>query len=80
VRYFDATEGSCRFELLLNGVRQGESWTASSLSGDWQSHTIQDVAVQPGDAITINAAAEGKHNGGLDYVQFKRRPNGSTQK
>ena len=72
VRYFDAKEGRCELSLFVGGVQQGESWTASSHSGNWQTQTIANVAVNAGDEIMVKVQAEGKQTGGLDYVQLNK--------
>jgi hypothetical protein len=73
VRYFDAAEGRCQFTLFLNGVQQGDPWTASSHTGAWQTYSITNIPVNPGDEIMVTAWAEGRHDGAVDYVQLNRR-------
>jgi hypothetical protein len=73
VRYLDAAEGRCQFTLLLNGIPQGKPWTASSHTGEWRTQLISNVQVGPGDEIMVQARAEGRHHGSLDYVQLNRR-------
>jgi hypothetical protein len=79
VRYFDASEGSCRFELSVNGARQGDAWSGSTRSGSWQTRGISDVAIRLGDEIKLAVQADGNHTGGLDYVQLKNRPGGNSR-
>jgi hypothetical protein len=70
VRYFDAKDSQCRFALSVNGARQGDSWQAARNSGQWTTHTIENVVVNDGAEITV--AVEGKA-GELDYVELHYR-------
>ena len=73
VRYFDAPEGRCEFAIFVNGVQQGETWTAASHSSAWQTRTITDVAVNCGDEIMLKAQAAESHTGAVDYVELTKR-------
>ncbi len=45
--------GQSQLALYVDGVRQGESWTASADNDAWQSKTVADVTIDAGDEITI---------------------------
>ena len=70
VRYFDAKDNQCRFTLSVNGARKGDSWNASSDSGQWETHIIEKVVVNDGDEISVAAQGTG---GELDYVELRYR-------
>jgi len=74
VRYFDAALDSCEFSLLVGGVQQGQTWSASSHTAAWQSREFESVPVKVGDEILVRVRADGGHTGGLDYVQLNSRP------
>ena len=70
VRYFDDKGERSEFQLFVDGVQRGETWTASVDSRSWQSKTIADVPIKAGDEITVKARGDGRETGRLDYVQL----------
>ena len=40
---------------------------------------VSNVAIKIGDEIVLKAEADGKHPGGLDYVQLNKRPSDNRQ-
>ena len=73
VRYFDAKQGRCRLWLLVNGSRQGDTWSASKNNDEWTTQTIPDVTVKSGDRIVVAARSRDGGYTKLDYVQFNRK-------
>jgi len=70
VRYFDEKKGRSELKLYINGVQQGQSWTASADTANWQSKTIDNIAVNTGDKIVVEVKADGGETGKLDYLQL----------
>jgi hypothetical protein len=68
IRYFDAKDKNCKFKLFVKGIQRGESWTASADTKSWQSKSIVDVYIKPGDEITVEVRPDGGRAGKLDYV------------
>jgi hypothetical protein len=75
VRYVDAENGQCRFTLYVNGVQRGDSWHAPRNSGEWTTHTIENVVVRDGEEIMVVTKGD---VGELDYVEFRYRGPVST--
>jgi hypothetical protein len=73
VRYLPGTSGVCRYSVLINGARQGESWQSGHGTG-WQTHVVPGVAVRSRDVITVETSCENGAAGQLDYVQLTREP------
>lgn len=70
IRYFDNKDGHSELKLYVNGLRKGESWTASADTDSWQSNTISNVTINTGDEIMVEVRADGGEAGKLDYVQL----------
>jgi len=73
VRYFDAKEGPCRLQIMINGSRQGDAWSATKNNDGWTTRTIPNIAVRSGDEIEVRARGTDRGYTKLDYVQFNRK-------
>jgi len=78
VRYFDEKDGRCKLSLYVNGRQKGSSWSASTDSDKWITHTIEGVTIGTGDEIMVEVQGDGGEYGQLDYVQLNCRAPGSS--
>ena len=76
VQYFDESDGKSTFKLFI-GEQLVDQWIADdhlpTTKPDAHSstrHRVRGVALRPGDAIRIEAVADGGENAGLDYVEI----------
>ena len=69
VRYRDQPEKVSKLSLRINGMPRGAEWESTGQDEDWKSHTIKDIEVRAGDAISVQSSAP-VH---LDYVQLNAR-------
>ncbi len=69
VRYLAASGGD--MALLVNGKRQGASWSASGEAA-WKTHTVQGVAIADGDEIALEASGAAAGAIHFDYVELNR--------
>lgn len=74
VQYFDAGAGKARFELRLNG-KVVAHWTAGHalpggrIDGDTSTrYLLRQVALKPGDTLTLSGHPQGKDPAAFDYV------------
>lgn len=76
VRYLDERQGQSRLELRVNQIPVGAAWRASKDDNTWQTHTIQNVVMGPGDSLEVRVKGQGRESGKLDYVQLNLKGTG----
>jgi hypothetical protein len=74
IRYHPEESSVCRYSLLVNGRRQGDSWQSTGAGKDWQSELRPGVTIRSGDTIAVESECEAGGTGRLDYVQLNRKP------
>jgi len=77
VQYFDQNNGESKFRVLV-GDKQVAEWTAddhlpaTKVGGDSSTRRwIRDVALRPGDDISIVGVPDGEEYAALDYVELR---------
>ncbi len=77
VQYFDQNNGSSHFEAFVNDQSVG-TWTADASlptrkpdSNSSTRHTLQMIALRPGDEIRIFGTPDGGELAGIDYIEIK---------
>jgi len=75
VQYFDLESGIARFTLKING-QPAASWSADALlpsrrpNGDNSTrYTVRDVALKPGDILSVTAIPDNDDPAALDYIE-----------
>jgi alpha-glucuronidase len=84
VEYFDLPGGQASFTLSVNNHSQA-SWQADrSLpstrpNGDNSTrHTLQSVALNPGDTIRVEGTPDGPDPAAFDYIELTKIPGNPT--
>jgi alpha-glucuronidase len=80
VQYFDLQGGMAKFALTLNGqaAAADASWAADAilptrrLHGDNSTrHTVESVALKPGDVIRVEGIPDGSDPAAFDYIEME---------
>jgi alpha-glucuronidase len=80
VQYFDLQGGMAKFALTLNGqaAAADASWAADAilptrrLHGDNSTrHTVENVALKPGDVIRVEGIPDGSDPAAFDYIEME---------
>ena len=86
VQYFDQNNGVSQYELLIDG-RPIASWRADDhlpsdkMDGNTSTrHTVSDVTLAAGDAVTIVGHPDGGEPAPIDYVELRKREAGSSHR
>ncbi len=85
VQYFDESDGKSQFKLFV-GEQLVDQWTADdhlpTTKPDAHSstrHRVRGLALRPGDAIRIEAKANGSENADIDYVEIDPADNSANR-
>jgi alpha-glucuronidase len=80
VQYFDLQGGAAKFELTINN-HPAATWQADANlpstrpNGDNSTrHTLENIALKPGDTIRIEGTPDGPDTAALDYIEITPAP------
>jgi hypothetical protein len=80
VQYFDESDGSSRFSLLV-GDKPIDSWIADGQFGSRSpnGHTstrriVRSIRLAPGDELRVQVTTDGMESGALDYIEITSSP------
>lgn len=70
VRYKTEGEGSCRYEVFVNRVRQGAPWEGPAGDG-WRTHIVAGVRLSAGDEVSLAGECGGAGVAHLDFIELE---------
>ena len=85
MQYFDESDGKSAFKVFV-GEQLVDRWIADdhlpTTKPDAHSstrHRVRGLALRPGDAIRIEAVADGNENACVDYVEINPAGNSANR-
>ncbi len=70
VRYLDENDGPVTMTLSVNGVQVGSPWQFNQNTQSYYTHTANDVAINSGDEIKVQATYAGGEHARVDYIDI----------